>query len=222
MDWKLPNNAAARTSAAVAVVAVIPAVVLFAVTSGPPDAVAAETPDDAAVLETLEARSTALAGSLGELEVWYRDDVVPVEQVLQPFHEDERWVRRLSLALVREARQVDMDPRVLASVLLVENPWLDPTARSPQGAVGLMQVMPFHAGGWGCASADLTAVEANICHGARIFAHYLDRHDGDIDRALLAYNGCVRGINTPNCHTYPGHVYARAGRAAFQRWLSLD
>lgn len=222
MDWKTLAGPAFRAFAAVASVTAIPAVVLIAVASSQPERDPAPVAADVEIIEGLEARGALLAGSLGRMESWYRRDVVPVEQVLRPFHEDERWVRRLSLALVREAREVEMDPRVLASVLLVENPWLDPGARSSQGAVGLMQVMPFHAGRWGCPSADLTLVEANICHGARIFAHYLRRHDGDIDRALLAYNGCVRGTNTPDCHTYPGHVYARAGRAAFQRWLSMD
>lgn len=222
MNLKVLSGPAVRALAAVTAVAAIPAFVAFTLTAVSSELDSTPPLDNALLLERLESREARLADDLGEVQAWYRRDVVPVEQVLRPFHEDERWIRRISLALVREGRNVEMDPRVLASVLLVENPWLDATARSTQGAVGLMQVMPFHAGDWGCPSPDLTVAEVNICHGARIFAHYLDRHDGDIDRALLAYNGCVRGTNTPNCHTYPGHVYARAGRAAFQRWLSMD
>ena len=62
-------------------------------------------------------------------------------------------------------------------------------------------------------------VRANICHGARIFARYLEQHRGNVDHALLAYNGCVRGTNTPDCHLYPGRVYTNAGRAAMLNWL---
>lgn len=171
-------------------------------------------------LASLETRAAVVDYGLHRVDGWYRAQVRPVEEILQPFHQDDRWVRRVAMALVREAEVVDMDPRALASVLLVENPWLDPVAESTVGAVGLMQVMPVHAGGWACGSSDLTDVEINICHGARIFAHYLDRKDGDLDRALLAYNGCVRGTNTPNCHLYPSHVYSRAGRAAMKRWLA--
>jgi hypothetical protein len=30
--------------------------------------------------------------------------------------------------------------------------------------------------------------------------------------ALLRYNGCVKGTNTPDCGQYPGRVLARASR----------
>ena len=143
----------------------------------------------------------------------------PIERILRPFTSDDDWMRRVALSLVREGRKAGVDPRVLASVVLVENPWLDTDIASSQGAVGLMQVMPFHAGKWDCASSDLTDPDVNICHGARIFRSYLARAGGNIDRALLSYNGCVRGSNTPNCAMYPSHVYSTAGRAVVRSWL---
>jgi soluble lytic murein transglycosylase-like protein len=72
-----------------------------------------------------------------------------------------------------------------------------------------MQVMPFHAGKWGCASGDLFEIESNICHGVRILASELN-DAGDLSRALLRYNGCVRGTNTPDCRQYARWVYHRA------------
>ena len=169
----------------------------------------------------LEVRAAVLADGARRVESFYRAQVEPVERILAVSGADPTLVRTVALALVHEGQAAGVDPRVLASVLMVENPWLDPLAESSQGALGLMQVMPQHAGRWGCASSDLTEVAANICHGARIFAAYLRQKGGDLDRALLAYNGCVRGENTPNCHLYPAHVYSRAGRAAMSRWLQL-
>jgi hypothetical protein len=166
----------------------------------------------------MEVRAAVLTRGLSMVEDFYEGRVAPVEEILSPYHHDGDFVREVSLALVAEGERVGMDPRALASVLLVENPWLDPHIRSSAGAVGLMQVMPFHAGRWGCEEGDLTDIRANICHGARIFASYLERY-GDLDRALLAYNGCVRGTNTPDCHRYPAHVYSQAGRAAMRYWL---
>lgn len=174
-----------------------------------------------AALSFLETRTAVVEDGLARVDRYYTDEVEPVERMLEPYHSDGEWVRRIALALVREADQTGLDSRALASVLLVENPWLDPDAVSPVGAVGLMQVMPLHAGEWDCRSSDLRDVEVNICYGARIFAAYLARY-GDLDRALLAYNGCVKGTNTPNCHLYPSHVYSRAGRAAMQRWLRVE
>ena len=148
--------------------------------------------------------------------------VKPIEQVLRFYSRDETLVRRIAVALVRESAEVEVDPRILTSVLLVENPWLDPEARSHVGAIGLMQVMPFHAGGWGCEGSDLTDLDVNICHGAKVFGHALQRSGGDLDVALLRYNGCVRGSNTPDCHLYPSKVYAAAGKALARGWVGVS
>ena len=42
-----------------------------------------------------------------------------------------------------------------------------------------------------------------------------------MERALLRYNGCVKGTNTPHCHTYSGKVLKFAEQAA-SRMLSFS
>jgi soluble lytic murein transglycosylase-like protein len=116
---------------------------------------------------------------------------------------------RIARAIVKEAYYLEVEPSLLAGVLLTENAPLDASARSSQGAIGLMQVMGFHAGEYDCDSNDLLQVEANICHGARVFGYYLKR-TGNVRRALLRYNGCVTGSNTPNCRRYPTKVLRNA------------
>ncbi len=77
--------------------------------------------------------------------------------------------------------------------------------------------MPLHRGHWPC-GPDLTDVDANICYGAHIYASALRRSGGNVEGALLRYNGCVAGTNTPDCARYPSEVFARAGRASLQAW----
>jgi soluble lytic murein transglycosylase-like protein len=173
-------------------------------------------------LEGLEDRVRRLAGGWAELEDYYQSRVAPIERVLRRYGAAPDLAEQIAVALVREANRAGLEPRLLLAVLLVENPWLDPRIRSPVGAVGLMQVMPFHRGRWAGCEPDLEDVDANICHGARIFAAYFRETGGNVERALLRYNGCVRGTNTPNCHQYPYHVFARAGRASVLAWLSPD
>jgi soluble lytic murein transglycosylase-like protein len=83
-----------------------------------------------------------------------------------------------------------------------------PNATSSVGARGLMQVMPAWSGHWRDCGRNLYEIEANLCAGTNILAWYLRRHGGDERRALLGYNGCVTGSNTPNCHTYPDKIAA--------------
>jgi len=174
--------------------------------------------DATARVDALQLRAEHVHGLMRAVEqVWSRD-VAPIDRVLRSYRDDPALTARIAAALVREARHTGVEPRLLLAVLLVENPWLDPEARSPVGAVGLMQVMPFHRGMWEGCDDRLDDVDSNICHGSRIFADYLRRSNGNIDRALLRYNGCVNGTNTPNCHLYPQHVYARAGRASLLAW----
>lgn len=171
-------------------------------------------------LEVLQQRALRAQSLLASVEDDYLRSVAPIERVLRSYRDDPALVSRVARSLVREARAVGVEPRLLLAVLLVENPWLDPDARSSVGAIGLMQVMPLHRGQWPGCAADLETIESNICHGARIFAHYFASEDGDIERALLRYNGCVRGTNTPDCHRYPQHVFARAGRASVLAWVN--
>lgn len=167
----------------------------------------------------LAERAAAARGLWGEVERYYLEEVRPVERVLGIHRRDDPGlVRRIAFALVREANHVRVDPWLLLAVLLVENAELDPSAESDSGARGLMQVMPSHLGHWPDCVPDLDDVDANICHGARIFAHYFREARGDVERALLRYNGCSAGTVTPNCHEYPYHVFARAGRASAITW----
>jgi soluble lytic murein transglycosylase-like protein len=135
----------------------------------------------------------------------------PLEAYLGRFSDDRLLVRRISRAVVREADRQQVPPSLIAAVLLTENTTLRPEAASSVGAQGLMQVMPFHAGARLCNSDDLVDVDSNICHGTLILARNL-RATHSSAAALLRYNGCVRGTNTPDCWRYPNLVLARAGR----------
>lgn len=134
--------------------------------------------------------------------------------VLRKFAKDDRVADRAATALVREAARKNIDPVLLVGLMITENSRIDPLAKSNVGATGLMQVMPFHAGEWGCGSDNLVNVESNICHGVAILADYVRRSPKNLHKALLRYNGCVRGTNTPNCHTYSAKVYKHANTAS--------
>jgi soluble lytic murein transglycosylase-like protein len=118
---------------------------------------------------------------------------------------------RAAWAVTREAGRIRVSPSLLAAVLLIENRQLDSMAVSSQGAIGLMQVMPMHAGSYGCGSDELTEVDANVCHGASVLHLYLVR-SRSVTAALRRYTGCVRGANTPRCSRYPVRVLQTAAR----------
>jgi len=81
--------------------------------------------------------------------------------------------------------------------------------------------MPAHAGKWGCGSKNLLSIESNICHGASILADNI-RNSSNVRTALLKYNGCVHGSNTPNCHTYPDKVLRAANRTTAEMMALAD
>jgi hypothetical protein len=145
--------------------------------------------------------------------------VVEIQRVaysLRKYTNDTTLALRIAQAIVSEGGKKNIDPALLVGVLITEDAKLDPRAKSSVGARGLMQVMPFHAGKWkGCTSADLFAIDSNICHGVSILADLIKRSPS-VATALQRYNGCVRGTNTPNCHTYSGKVLKFAEQAATQ------
>jgi soluble lytic murein transglycosylase-like protein len=154
-----------------------------------------------------------------EREVVARYDHLPLAQILR-HSADPEIANRVARAIVKEARQLQLSPSLLTGVLLTENARLEPETVSHRGAIGLMQVMRFHAGVYDCDSDDLLQIEANICHGARVFAGYLKRTK-DVRLALLRYNGCVRSSATPRCRRYPSKVLHQAERIRHQLLLYL-
>ena len=199
--------------------AMLVGVLLTTEPSAPPDtaATATETAMAVAIVDSFAIAlpdgepMTALDSLEAERELAPAAMRRPLETYLARFSDDRVLVRRISRAVLREAGRQQVPPSLITAVLLTENTTLRPEAASSVGAQGLMQVMPFHAGARLCNSDDLVDVDSNICHGTLILARNL-RATPTSTAALLRYNGCVRGTNTPNCNRYPAIVLARASR----------
>lgn len=144
-----------------------------------------------------------------EARVVSRHAHVPLARALARRTGNHRVADRVALAVVREAQHARLSPSLVAGVLLIENTPLDTVAVSRAGAVGLMQVMPFHAGSLGCASTQLTELDANICHGTRVLRTYV-RRSRTLHTALRRYNGCMGQHVTPRCRRYPVRVLRAA------------
>jgi soluble lytic murein transglycosylase len=93
------------------------------------------------------------------------------------------------------ARNYRLEPALLAAVIYRESKF-DPRAGSTAGAIGLMQLTPATAkgialrtGGSKFELSDLYDPELNVRYGAWYLRHLLDAFDGDVRKALAAYNG---------------------------------
>jgi soluble lytic murein transglycosylase-like protein len=85
------------------------------------------------------------------------------------------------------AERHGVDERLVHAVIQVESNYAA-NARSPKGAIGLMQLMPATAARFGAASADtLFDPRVNVDIGVRLLRDLLDRF-GRTDLALAAYN----------------------------------
>jgi len=109
------------------------------------------------------------------------------------------WYARLRYPLEYEhivrghAEQYDLDPALLAAVIYRESKY-DPDARSPEGAIGLMQLLPNTAVGIATLTEghrfevdDLYDPEINVRYGS-FYLRRLLRKYGDERLALAAYN----------------------------------
>lgn len=104
--------------------------------------------------------------------------------------------------VIREAaKKNDVDPALVAAVIYVESGF-DERARSPRGAVGLMQILPETAaqiaretGGSDFVAEDLENPSVNVRYGTYYLRRSLDQFEGNTLAAVAAYNaggGAVR------------------------------
>lgn len=88
-------------------------------------------------------------------------------------------------AVLRSAARHRVDPDLVRAVIRHESDW-NPNARSPKGALGLMQLMPGTARLLGVDPLD---PEQNIDGGTRYLASLLVLFDSNLDAAIMGYIG---------------------------------
>jgi len=110
------------------------------------------------------------------------------------------------------AARFDLSPALIEAVVWQESRW-HAGAISPKGARGLAQLMPGTASYLGVDARDPLA---NLEGGARYLREQLDRFDGDLEKALAAYNagpGRVEAAGgVPNIRETKAYVAAIMGR----------
>lgn len=87
--------------------------------------------------------------------------------------------------LHKMARRNRLNPALVRAVVEVESGY-NVNARSPKGAIGLMQLMPATARQYGVKNPYVA--EENLSGGCRYLRALLDRYDDDVNLALAAYN----------------------------------
>lgn len=125
------------------------------------------------------------------------------------------WVPATYSAAVRDlAARFDLSPALIEALVWQESRWRA-DAVSPVGARGLAQLMPGTARDLGVNPDDPLA---NLEGGARYLREQLDRFDGDLERALAAYNAgpgrVIRSGGVPNISETRQYVAAIIGRLA--------
>lgn len=94
-------------------------------------------------------------------------------------------------AMVDEAaRKYQVDPKLVAAIAEVESGG-NQEAASPAGAIGVMQLMPDTAASLGINPYDK---KSNIEGGAKYLREMLDAFDGDVRRAVAAYNAGPQAV----------------------------
>lgn len=145
---------------------------------------AAETVNRTLSLDTsvkLYERGTLKSSSSGSLEADYLRLSSDQISTLMP---------RINAAITSASEKYGVDENMIRSIIKLESSF-QPYSLSTSGAMGLMQLMPFTAE---CLSvSDPYDIEQNIQGGTRYYRDQLARFNGDVEKALAAYN---KGPNT--------------------------
>ena len=121
---------------------------------------------------------------------------------------------RYTAKIAELAQRFDLSPALLEAVVWQESRWRE-GAVSPAGARGLAQLMPGTARYLG---VDPDDPMQNLEGGARYLREQLDRFDGDLEKALAAYNAgpgrVERADGIPNIRETKNYVASILGRLA--------
>ncbi|MEM6857417.1 MAG: lytic transglycosylase domain-containing protein [Pseudomonadota bacterium] len=154
----------------------------------------------------------AAAGDEGLVDL---NTLVVPDQIIADVATSAAGVPLVYEAKIQELSQrFDLSPSLLEAVVWQESRWR-PRAVSRAGARGLAQLMPGTAQYLG---VDPDDPMQNLEGGARYLREQLDRFDGDLEKALAAYNAgpgrVIRAGGVPNIRETQNYVAAIMGRLA--------
>lgn len=109
-------------------------------------------------------------------------------------------VQKIYSAVDSAAKKYGIDSNLILAIIKQESDF-DPNSTSECGASGLMQIMPDNFSNLGI--TDRYDINQNIDGGTKLFKEYLDQYGGNIEMALMAYNGGPgtmqrRGVSSAN------------------------
>lgn len=189
----------------------------------PLDAAEIPTPEEVRALEELadwllgERGLEAMSPSALTAAIRARPRTFEIFRSYNPVEARQRYVVGLPYGeqIFAAARRHGLDSLLVASLVEAESSFL-PRAVSPQGAVGLMQVMPATGQQLGRDGApDLGDPMVNLDLGARYLRELLADYDGNLELALAAYNAGPAAVDR-----YGGVPPYRETRAYLTRVLS--
>ena len=117
--------------------------------------------------------------------------------------------------LRRRLDETDLDPALILAVARNESRF-DPAVRSRSGALGWMQIMPFHYAGRGHAGGEVVwrRLGASLDAGISLLLEAARRYDGDPYRSLAAYNAGPGAVGRWDAQLGPG-----APESTFLAWI---
>lgn len=117
------------------------------------------------------------------------------------------------------AREAALEPALVHAIISVESGY-NSVARSPKGAIGLMQVMPETASRYGVPDAAHSPA-ANLRAGTRYLSELMDLFDNRIELVLAAYNAGENAVLRHGQRVPPyreTQLYVPAVLARFREW----
>lgn len=138
--------------------------------------------------------------------------IVPDHIVADPGLTDDGVPAAFRGKVAELSARFDISPALIEALVWQESRW-NARAVSPVGARGLAQLMPGTARDLGVDARDPFA---NLEGGARYLREQLDRFDGDVEKALAAYNAgpgrVMKAGGIPRIRETQGYVAAIMGR----------